>query len=93
MDWADLKNRELLRAAEDNGFDIFVTGDRSLVHEQNLRGQRHLAIITLISNNWPILKDNSSKILESIDGATPGSFCLVDCGTFPHKTTDTKQVH
>jgi hypothetical protein len=36
MGWAGLKNGELLRAAEDNGVEVLVTGDRTLNYEQNL---------------------------------------------------------
>jgi hypothetical protein len=37
MGWGSLKNGELLKAAEDAGFEVFVTGDRSLEYEQNMR--------------------------------------------------------
>ena len=30
MGWAGIKNGELLLAAEDNGFDVLLTGDRTL---------------------------------------------------------------
>jgi hypothetical protein len=32
--WSALKNGDLLRAAERDGFDVFVTGDTTLVLEQ-----------------------------------------------------------
>ena len=40
MGWAGFKNGELLRAAEENGIDVFLTGDRTLAQEQNLPGRR-----------------------------------------------------
>lgn len=40
MRWAGLKNGELLQAAEENSFEVLVTGDQSLVYEQNLTGRR-----------------------------------------------------
>ena len=36
---AGLKNGELLKAAEGDGFDVLLTGDRTLHHEQNLIGR------------------------------------------------------
>ena len=30
MGWVGLKNGELLKAAETNGFDVFLTGDQTL---------------------------------------------------------------
>jgi predicted nuclease of predicted toxin-antitoxin system len=77
MGWSELKNGELLRAAEENGIDAFVTGDQSLVCEQNLSGRR-LAILALSANNWPIIKLHTPRVLAAIDGATPGSFQTVD---------------
>lgn len=34
--WSILSNGELLAAAEDASFDVFVTTDRNLHHQQNL---------------------------------------------------------
>ncbi len=31
--WAGLKNGELLRTAEENGIEVFLTGDRTLFYE------------------------------------------------------------
>jgi hypothetical protein len=38
MGWDGLKNGQLLRAAEDGGFDVFVTGDQTLAYEVSNRG-------------------------------------------------------
>jgi hypothetical protein len=82
--WAGLKNGELLRAAEENAIDVLVTGDRTLTHEQNLKGRR-LAIVPLSAIQLPIITKNLAKIIVAIDNATPGSFHTVDCGTFTRK--------
>ena len=84
MGWSELKNGDLLRAPEDAGIDVFVTGDRSLVYEQNLAGRR-LAIIALSTNNWPIVKDHVARILAAIESSVPGSFQEVDCGLFSRR--------
>jgi predicted nuclease of predicted toxin-antitoxin system len=84
MGWSDLKNGELLRTAEEGGIEVFVTGDRSLVYEQNLTGRR-LAIVALSANNWPIVKNHISQILAVMDNSLPGSFQTVACGTFSRK--------
>ena len=84
MRWGHLKNGELLRAAEEAGVAVFVSGDRTLVHEQNLSGRR-LALIALSANNWPIIRDYLPAILVAIESAQPSSFHEVDCGTFSRK--------
>ena len=84
LGWGQLKNGDLLLAAEEHGFEVFVTGDRGVVHEQNLGGRR-LAVIALSTNNWPIVKGYVPQILDAIEKATPGTFQTVDCGTFSRK--------
>jgi hypothetical protein len=44
--WAGKKNGELLSLAEKSGFEIFLTFDRGLEYEQNLKG-REIAVILL----------------------------------------------
>ena len=70
-----------MRAAEDDGFDVLVTGDRTLVREQNLTGRR-LAIVVLSAIEWRIIKDHLVEIVAAADGAGRGSFQAVQCGTF-----------
>jgi hypothetical protein len=82
--WAGLKNGELLKTAEDNGFEVFVTGDQTLSYEQNLTGRR-VAMVVLSSIDWHILKDNLPPILAALDNATPGSVQGVQCGSFSRK--------
>lgn len=61
MGWKSVKNGPLLRLAEAN-FDIFITTDQNLRHQQNLTG-RHLAIIVLPSNQVPVVV----KLLPAIE--------------------------
>lgn len=53
MGWRTLKNGELLAAAETNEIEVFVTGDGTLVFEQNLANRR-LAILVFSTNNWQL---------------------------------------
>jgi hypothetical protein len=84
MGWAGLKNGELLQTAEDNGIDVFLTGDQTLTYEQNLAGRR-LAIVALSAIQLPIIRKNLPKIVAAIDGAAPGTFQAIDCGSFSRK--------
>jgi alkanesulfonate monooxygenase SsuD/methylene tetrahydromethanopterin reductase-like flavin-dependent oxidoreductase (luciferase family) len=85
MGWDGLKNGKLIRAAEDNGFDLLLTGDQTLCYEQNLSGRR-LAVIDLSAVEWRIVKNHISRIITAIDNASPGSFQTVDCGVFSRKS-------
>ncbi len=84
MGWEGLKNGSLLRAAEDDRFDVLLTGDQTLTYEQNMTGRR-LAVIALSCLEWRIIRDHLPKILAAVDRARPGSFEAVDCGTFSRK--------
>ena len=44
--WERLVNGALLKAAEAAGFELFVTADKNIRHQQNLT-QRKIAIVTL----------------------------------------------
>ena len=60
MGWAGLKNGELIRTAEENGVEVFLTGDTTLEYEQNLTGRR-LAIVRCQLLNCPSLKSTCQK--------------------------------
>jgi hypothetical protein len=47
--WDRLRNGELLRVAEDAGFEVLPTTDNSIIYQQNLKG-RKIAIIVLSRN-------------------------------------------
>ena len=66
---------------EEHGIEVMVTGDQSLMYQQNLTTRR-LALVVLSDNHWPILKWKSAAITAAIDAAAPGSFRTVDCGSF-----------
>jgi hypothetical protein len=59
-----LSNGELLAAAE-NRFDVLVTTDRNLRHQQLLAG-RKLAILVLLTTSWPRLEAQAEKIASAL---------------------------
>jgi hypothetical protein len=79
--FSGLKNGQLLSAAQSAGFDVFITGDRTLEYEQNLKG-RTIAVVSLSAAHWAIIQDHVGKIAVAVEMATPGSLTRVDCGRF-----------
>jgi hypothetical protein len=63
---------------------VFVTGDQTFAYEQNLTGRR-LAVVSLSSVEWRIIRNHVGKIVAATDNALPGSFQVVDCGSFTRK--------
>ena len=53
MNWEALKNGNLLQQASANGFELFITVDRNLQHQQNLSGLS-VAVCTMISTGITI---------------------------------------
>ncbi len=74
--WETLTNGELLRVAEDAGFDVFVTTDQSLPYQQNLTG-RKIAVVVLSKANWRLIKPAVPQIVAAVLAAQPGSFTVV----------------
>ena len=70
MGWMELGNGALLRAAEVQ-FDVFVTTDRNLRHQQNLGGFR-LAILILPTTKWPEIRAYQSLIVAALGKLRPG---------------------
>ncbi len=52
--WSELRNGDLLRAAETAGFDVFLTTDKKMRYQQNLN-ERTIAIVVLGEQQWPKL--------------------------------------
>jgi hypothetical protein len=75
--WSTLLNGELLRAAEDAGFDILLTTDKNLVYQQNL-SDRKIAIVVLSRNRWSLIRAALLRIVSAIDNAKSGSYTVVE---------------
>lgn len=73
LGWAGLRNSQLLKAAEEAGYDLFVTTDQNLKYQQNLRG-RKLAVLVLLSTSWPRLRVHVQKISQMIETMQAGDY-------------------
>jgi hypothetical protein len=74
--WSQLKNGDLLNAAEENSIDVFVTTDLNLKHQQNL-GLRRIAIVVLSTPSWLRIQRALAEITRAVDAATPGSYAEI----------------
>lgn len=77
LGWETLSNGDLLRAAEDAHFDVFVTSDKNLKYQQNLR-DRKLAIVVLGNAAWPVVRRHAERVVAAIDSAKPGSYVEIE---------------
>jgi hypothetical protein len=72
-----LENGELLKAAEESAYDVLLTCDQNIEHQQNLRG-RKLALVVLGSNLWPIVRNYETLIAKAVDAASRGSYEFIE---------------
>jgi len=77
MGWAELSNGDLLRVAEDAGFDVFLTTDKNLPYRQNLKG-RKIAIVVVAKNRWSLVKTALPQIVSPVNEAAAGTHVMVD---------------
>ena len=82
--FGSLTNGALLSAAEEAGFEVFLTGDRKLPDLQNMNG-RKIAVVTLSAHEWLLIEPHLPNIMQAIDNAVAGTISCVDCGKFSRK--------
>jgi len=70
--WSELRNGTLLDRAEAEGFEVLVTTDQSLRHQQNLAGRR-LAVVVLMSTSWPRIEAWADRVAAAVDAIAPGA--------------------
>jgi hypothetical protein len=74
--WGGFKNGKLLEVAELE-FDSFLTSDRNLEYQQNLKG-RKISILLLSTNHWPTLKRHTALVQTALDKLQPNEFVQVE---------------
>lgn len=72
LGWSTLSNGELLAVAE-REFDVLITTDRNLRHQQNVTG-RGLAILALPTTSWPRIQRHSDVIARSVASIAKGQY-------------------
>lgn len=76
--WGGRRNGELLALAEKNTFQVFVTLDRGIEYQQNLKA-RSIAIVLLRSQTSRLsdLLPLAASILKVIESLQPGQFAEI----------------
>jgi hypothetical protein len=69
----DISNGELLRLAEAENFDALITTDQNLRYQQNL-SSRKIAIVVLMTTNWPRIRKHVATVIQIIDELKPSNY-------------------
>jgi len=76
--WDTLSNGALLDAAEEAGFELRLTTDRRIRHQQNLRARRIALVVLTGSTKWSLVRQHADRIAVAISSAAPGSYAEVE---------------
>lgn len=77
MGWQTLQNGDLLAAAEQAGFEVLVTTDQNLRHQQNLK-DRKLGIVVLSTTNWRRISAHTSLVIAALNSVAAGQVVIVE---------------
>jgi predicted nuclease of predicted toxin-antitoxin system len=75
--WDRASDRELLKNAEAEGFELFLTGDRRILSQQNPK-HRKIAVLVLITTRWPMVQRYVRRVAAAVDAALPGSHSEIE---------------
>jgi predicted nuclease of predicted toxin-antitoxin system len=80
-EWAGLKgkaNGELLRSAELAGYDVLLTVDQGIPHQQNPLGrQLSIVVVRSTTNQMEDLLPTVPSILAALEAVQPGEILIV----------------
>lgn len=71
--WSTISNGDLLKLAESDGYEVFITTDQNLRYQQNLTG-RKLKIVVLMGTSWSKIQTKIVVILAAISSANDGGY-------------------
>ncbi len=75
--WSSVQNGELLRRASET-FDVLVTADQRLQHQQNLpRFQIGVVVIAAQDTRLPSIRSLLPKLRDAIGNVNPGAVVIV----------------
>jgi hypothetical protein len=74
--WDELKNGALLDAREAAGFEVLLTTEKNIHHQQN-PSRRKIAMVVLGKGRWQLIRLMLLQVAAAVDAATPGSFTEV----------------
>ena len=69
--WDTLANGVLLDRAEEAGYEVLITTDQGIRHQQNM-ANRKIAVVVLLNTAWPRISQRAEAIRKALEGIQPG---------------------
>jgi hypothetical protein len=63
-----------LSAAEEAGFELLLTTDRRIRHQQNLSVRRIAPVVLTGSTKWSRVRQHAVRIIAAVAAAKPGGY-------------------
>lgn len=76
-DWKQTRNGDLLTLAEQAGFDVLITSDRSIDSQQNLRG-RTIALVVLPTNLRRHVMNRAADVADTINRIAAAQYVIIE---------------
>ena len=75
--WSQLSNGDLLAAADRAGFEVMITTDQNLRHQQNL-SEHGIGIIVLMTTSWPRMREHIGLVTDALQRCRPADIWRSD---------------
>ena len=75
--WSSLTNGNLLKAAEQGGYQLLLPTDQNLRYQQKL-ADRQLAILVLRSTSWPRIQLRIDAIRNAVEALASGDYVEIE---------------
>ena len=69
--WDALSNGDLLERAEEAGYEVLISTDQDIRHQQNMSNRR-VTVVVLMNTAWPRISRRAEAIRNAIEGMQPG---------------------
>ena len=73
LGWSTVTNGDLIRLAEQEGYELLITTDTNLRYQQNLRS-RSIAILVLTTTSWPRIRQVVGEIQVAVAAIHEGDY-------------------
>jgi len=79
MNWNSVKNGKLLKLAIENGFETFITSDKNLQYQQNIKKIGIvLVVLDVLFLKWILIEPLIPKITETLPTVKKGNVYVID---------------
>ena len=78
MGWDGKKNGELLGLLTLSGFEVLITSDKNLIHQQNLdKFQVSVLLLNIKANRYPYIQPLLDNILQTLGSELTERFIII----------------